>query len=201
MELHGGTLEVYSAGEGKGCSFCFKIPMTRGGPGASEDSRRAASGGVGAASSGVGAASSAVCGVSGVDGGGGGNVYDDHDDDGSSNSENPGSRNGMDDHDVDDDYEIPSPRRRSRDVSIGPSKQPSPALPLRPSPALPLRSPRRISREQSPAPQLHGSVEVTPPSFQRTLISYQHTFTSVRHTLTLTAYHRFLPHTSPYMSA
>ena len=29
VELHGGTLEVFSAGEGRGCSFCFKIPMTR----------------------------------------------------------------------------------------------------------------------------------------------------------------------------
>ena len=29
VELHGGTLRAYSAGEGKGCSFMYKIPMTR----------------------------------------------------------------------------------------------------------------------------------------------------------------------------
>ena len=29
VQLHGGTLKAHSGGEGKGCSFMFKVPMTR----------------------------------------------------------------------------------------------------------------------------------------------------------------------------
>ena len=29
VELHGGSMEVFSEGEGKGCSFLYRIPMTR----------------------------------------------------------------------------------------------------------------------------------------------------------------------------
>ena len=147
-------MEVYSAGEGKGCTFMYKIPMTR--RGASEESRRAASTGAGE-----------------------GKGNDDPEDRPSSiprlcipprQSDGDGSpqdgkvvdEKNNEDNEAKKLARATASPRRSRGAAAaaaaGPTKQPSPARPLRP----PVRSPRRPPAQLSSSQQQQdGSVEVT----------------------------------------
>ena len=140
VQLHGGTLEVFSAGEGKGCSFCFKIPMTRG-EGTEESCRGAV-----------------------VDAGDG--KVDDGHDDHASNRLSPGGLQEEGNHydvgvgvGVGDDNEIamPSPRRHSRGVIDSRSRSPSHAAVAAVTGRSPHLSPRRLS---PPPHHCHRSVEV-----------------------------------------
>ena len=149
MQLHGGTLEVFSAGEGKGCSFCFKIPMTRGS--AAEGSQ--------------GRVDVNVNGAAG-DGKDNDNDNEDREDDRASGVPSPygpygpvGPSDGHH-HDADDGNEgnegaLSTPRHRARGGSTGSganARNPSPAAVMRPSwPTL---------RQQSPPQQQHRSVKV-----------------------------------------
>ena len=128
-------MEVFSAGEGKGCSFCFKIPMTRG-SGAEESWRISA--------------------YNVVD-----NKIDENRERRSSKSlinQSPRSRLGSNcGVGEGNDMVLSSPRRVSREVVVGPTKS-SPTIAMQP--LSPMRTPRSAPRQHPMLP--HGSDKVMP---------------------------------------